>query len=56
MHNYTIQMNYIASIVLEVTAEDEGQALNKARDKAEDADIRQFTIGSEDVSRILATD
>ena len=56
MHKYTIQMNYNASIVVEVMANDEGEALNKARDKAEDADIRQFTIGGEDVSRILATD
>ena len=56
MRKYTIQMNYNASIIVEVLANDEGEALNKARDKAEDADIRQFTIGSENESRILRTD
>lgn len=56
MHKYTIQMNYNASIVVEVMADDEGQALDKARDKAEDADIRQFTIGNESESKILRTD
>ena len=56
MHRYTIQMNYNASIVVEVLANDEGEALDKARDKAEDADIRQFTIGSENESKILRAD
>ena len=56
MHKYTIQMNYNASIVVEVIADDEGQALDKARDRAEDADIRQFTIGNESESKILRTD
>ena len=56
MHKYTIQMNYNASIVVEVMAVDEGEALDKARDKAEDADIRQFTIGNEGESKILRTD
>lgn len=53
MGRYVIQMNYNASIVVEVNADDEGQALDKARDKAEDADIREFTIGSENESKIL---
>lgn len=56
MTKYTIQMNYNASIVVEVMANDEGQALDLARDKAEDADIRQFTIGNESESRILRTE
>ena len=56
MHKYTIQMNYNASIVVEVMGNDEGEALDKARDKAEDADIRQFVIGSENESRILRTE
>jgi hypothetical protein len=50
---YTIQLNYNASIVVDVTAENEGEALDKARDIAEDADMHQFTIGSENESRIL---
>ena len=45
MKKYTIQLNYNASIIEEVHADDEGEALDKARDLAEDADIRQFTIG-----------
>ena len=56
MHKYTIQMNYNASIIVEVTANDEGEALDKARDKAEDADIRQFSLCNEQESRILRTD
>ena len=54
METFTIQMNYNASIIVEVVAENEGDALNKARDKAEDADIRQFTICGENESRILS--
>jgi hypothetical protein len=53
-------MNYNASIIVEVEVEEgpdaEGKALDKARDKAEDADIRQFTIGSESESKILRAD
>lgn len=56
MTKYTVQMNYNASIIVEVFAENEGEALDKARDKAEDADIRQFTIGSENESKILRTE
>ena len=56
MMNYTIQMNYDASIVVNVMAENEGEALDKARDIAEDADIRQFTIGKENPAKILRTD
>lgn len=56
MHKYTIQMNYNASIVVEVMGENEGDALDKARDIAEDADIRQFTLGSENESKILRAD
>ena len=54
MKKYTIQLNYNASIIEEVHADDEGEALDKARDLAEDADIRQFTIGSERESKILS--
>ena len=46
-------MNYNASITVDVEAEEEGEALDKARDIAEDADIRQITIGCENESRIL---
>lgn len=56
MKKYTIRLNYNASIVEEVMANDEGEALSKARDKAEDADIRQFTICGERESQILRQD
>jgi hypothetical protein len=58
---YTIQMNYNASIVVDVEIEverdspdAEGKALEMARDIAEDADIREFTIGGERESQILS--
>lgn len=55
---YTIQLNYNASIIVDVTVDSnsqnaEGEALEKARNIAEDADIREFTIGSERESQIL---
>ncbi len=50
---FTIQMNYNASYIAEVYANDEGEALDKAREMAEDADIRQFTIVSENETKIL---
>jgi hypothetical protein len=57
MKKYTIQLNYNASIVVDVEVENtpnaEGDALEKARNIAEDADIREFTIGNERESQIL---
>lgn len=54
---YTIEFNYNASIVVEVKGNfnDEGEALDKAREIAEDADIKEFTINKELESRILHT-
>ena len=54
-NKYTIEFNYNASIVVDVEGEfhDEGEALDKAREMAEDADIRQFTIASENEAKIL---
>ena len=46
-------MNYTASIIVDVDAENEGEALNKAREIAEDADIRAFSICVEGESQIL---
>lgn len=56
MARYKVECNYTASIIANVEANDEGEALDKARDYAEDADIRQFTIGGERESRILRTE
>lgn len=51
---YTIEMNYIAKYVAVVEAENEGEALDKARTMAEEADIHDFTLAEERESRILA--
>ena len=53
---YKIQCNYNAFITVDVDANDEGEALDKASNYAEDADIRQFSIGEEKESRILETE
>lgn len=57
MNKYTVRLNYEAVIDVEVEANDEGAALDKARDYAEmEADARQFNICNEKQSRILSTD
>lgn len=50
MGKYNIKYNYIASIDVEVEADDEGEALHKGREIAEEADIRLFTICDEQAS------
>jgi hypothetical protein len=54
MSKFTIQCNYNASIVDEVDAKDEGEALDKARNKAEEADIKEYVICGERESQILS--
>ena len=51
--NYTIQMNYNATITIDVDAKDEGEALSKAREMAEEADIKEFSICGEREAQIL---
>ena len=53
MSRYTIRMNYNASIIVEVEADEEGEALEKARTLAEDADIREFSICGEREAEII---
>ena len=53
MGKFRIQYNFTASIVVDVDAKDEGEALEKGRRIAEDADIKQFTICGERESQIL---
>lgn len=53
MANYTIQLNYNASIIVEVSANDEGEALGKAREIAEEADMEQFSLGEEKNTNII---
>lgn len=50
---YTIEMNYIASIVIDVEANDEGEALTKARELAEMAPMSNFALTSEENARII---
>ena len=53
MGKYKIQYNFTASIVVEVDGKDEGDALEKGRNIAEEADIKQFTICGEREAQIL---
>ena len=53
MSKYSIQYNYNASIVVEVEAKDEGEALDKGRNIAEEADIKQYTICGEREAQIV---
>ena len=56
MSKYTIQYNYNASITVNVDANDEGEALEKGRNIAEEADIKQFTICGEREAQIIGRD
>jgi len=56
MGKYKIQFNYTASIIVDVDAKDEGEALDKGRNIAEEADIKQFVICGEREAQILGRD
>jgi hypothetical protein len=56
MGRYSIQYNFNASIVVDVDAKDEGEALEKGRNIAEEADIKQFTICGEREAQIVGRD
>lgn len=47
MAKYQVKLNYMASLTTVVEANDEGEAYDKARNIAEDADISQFVLGME---------
>ena len=55
MGRYIINMNYVATYtaVVEGDFKDEGEALDAARKKAEDADINEFTLNRELESNII---
>ena len=55
MARYTIRLNYIATFTTVVEGEfrNEGDALDAAREQAEDADMNEFVIGDEQQSQIL---
>jgi hypothetical protein len=56
MGKYKIQYNFNASIIVDVDAKDEGEALDKGRNIAEEADIKQFVICGEREAQILGRD
>ena len=55
MSRYTIRLNYTVTFTTTVEGDfrNEGDALDAARQQAEDADINEFVIGDEQVSQIL---
>ena len=55
MSKYTIKLNYTATYTTTVEGDfkNEGDALDAARNQAEDADMNEFVIGDEQVSQIL---
>lgn len=54
MGQFNIELNYIASIIKHVEADNEGDALEKARNLAEESDINEFVIVEERESRIIS--
>lgn len=54
MEQYIIEMNYTASITQVVEANDEGEALDKARNLADEADINEFVLRDEQEARIIS--
>jgi hypothetical protein len=55
MSKYTIKLNYTATYITTVEGDfrNEGDALDAAREQAEDADMNEFVIGDEQQSQIL---
>lgn len=51
---YTIELNYKVSITQSVEAKDEGEALDKARNLAEEADMDDFVIVEELESHMIS--
>lgn len=51
---YIIELRYTASIQVSVEADNEGMALDKARDVAEEADISEFSLINEEESKIVS--
>lgn len=51
---YEVEIKYATSTIQLVQADDEGEALDKARNKAEETDMNEFNIVSELESRIVS--
>lgn len=54
MSKYKIELNYISKFIADIEADDEGSALEKARNMAEDADMSEFTLADEREARVLS--
>lgn len=54
MAKYTIEMTYLTTMQVVVNANHEGEALDKARDIAEEADINEFSLGEEREAQIVS--
>ena len=52
-NKYTVELKYLTACVFEVEANDEGEALTKARELAEMAPMSSFSIVEEEASQIL---
>ena len=52
-NRFTVELKYLTACVFDVEAEDEGEALTKARELAEMAPMSSFSIVQEEESRIL---
>jgi hypothetical protein len=50
---FVVQLTFNAVLDTVVEAEDEGEALDKARENAEKADIRQFYLFGEQNARVV---
>ena len=55
MSQYTIESKYVVTITHSVEANDEGEALDKARNLAEEADMDEFVVTEELESHIIST-
>ena len=53
MSQYTIESKYVVTITHSVEANDEGEALDKARNLAEEADMDDFVIVEELESQMV---
>ena len=51
---FVVRMSYNATIDVPVDAADEGDALQKAREVAENADIKQFSLFNENNASVVS--
>ena len=56
MSIYTVEIAYNAKFIATVEANDEGEALHKAREVAEETDADEFILTEERDSKIISID